>query len=133
MTRTQSRREWAPFERDAAENDGYLYTTNPPLSSRIASLRHSEGIYGAIDFHGKRVIDIGCGDGTYSIELHDRGNPVSIFALDPAVSALEIARRRAGGRAITFEAASAYEIPCEDDSFDVRASPGCPAPHGRPI
>jgi SAM-dependent methyltransferase len=119
MTRSQSRREWAPFERDAVENDGYVYTTNPPLSSRIASLRHSKAIHGAVDFHGKRVIDIGCGDGTYSVELYDRGRPRSIFALDPAASALEIARRKAAGREITFEAASAYEIPCGDGSFDI--------------
>jgi len=119
MTSTQSRREWAPFERDAVENDGYLYTTNTRRSSQIANMRHSEAIYGAVDFHGKRVIDIGCGDGTYSVEIYDREEPSSIYALDPAASALDIARRKAGGRNITFEAASAYQIPCGDGTFDI--------------
>ncbi|MGO9471742.1 MAG: class I SAM-dependent methyltransferase [Isosphaeraceae bacterium] len=119
MTKIQVSREWAQFERDAANYEGYVYTTNPSLSSRMASLRHSDAIHDALDFRGKSVIDIGCGDGTYSIELFDRGRPSSIYALDPAAKAIAIARRKTGGRNITFEAASAYEIPRDDDTFDI--------------
>ena len=111
MTKIESSREWAPFERDVADHDGYVYTTNPSLSSRIASRRHSDAIHAAFDFRGKRVIDIGCGDGTYSIELYDRGRPSSIYAFDPAAKAVDIARRKAGAREITFEVASAYDDP----------------------
>jgi ubiquinone/menaquinone biosynthesis C-methylase UbiE len=119
MTQIESSREWAPFERDVAEHDGYVYTTNPPLSSRIASRRHSDAVHSAFDFRGKRVIDVGCGDGTYSIELYDRGCPATIYAFDPAAKAVEVARRKAGARNITFEVASAYQIPRGDNSFDV--------------
>jgi ubiquinone/menaquinone biosynthesis C-methylase UbiE len=119
MTQIETSREWAPFERDVADHGGYVYTTNPSLSNRIASERHSDAIYAAVAFRDKRVIDVGCGDGTYSIELHDRGRPASIHAIDPAASAVSIARRNAGTREITFEVASAYELPFDDDTFDV--------------
>jgi len=112
-------REWAQFDRDVADHDGYVYTTNPTLSNRIASRRHSNAIHAALDFRGKRVIDIGCGDGTYSVELFDRGRPSSIYALDPAVKAIELARRKSGERNIVYEAASAYRIPRDDNTFDI--------------
>jgi SAM-dependent methyltransferase len=119
MTEIEASREWAQFERDIADHDGYVYTTNPSLSSRIASRRHSDAIHAALDFRGQRVIDIGCGDGTYSIELYDRGRPKNIYALDPAAKAVDLARRKAGARDITFEVGSAYQIPRDDNSFDI--------------
>ena len=51
---------------------------------------------GAADFRGKRVIDVGFGDGTYSIELFDSSAPASIYAFDPASKAIEVARKKAG-------------------------------------
>jgi ubiquinone/menaquinone biosynthesis C-methylase UbiE len=119
MPQIEMSREWAPFERDVADHDGYVYTTNPSLSSRIAGKRHSDAIHAALDFRGKRVIDVGCGDGTYSVELFDRGGPASIHAIDPAARAVESARRKAGSRAISFEVASAYDIPRDNSSFDI--------------
>lgn len=119
MTNTELSRKSAPFERDVADHGGYVYITNQSLSSRIARRRQSNAIYAALDFRGKRVIDVGCGDGTYSIELHDRGGARSIFAIDAAAKAVDSARRRAGPRDITFEVASAYAIPHADNTFDI--------------
>ena len=89
------------------------------MSSRIANRRHSDAILAALDFRGKRVIDIGCGDGTYSVELYDRGRPVRVDGIDPAARAVETARKKAGARNITFEVGSAYEISRDDNSFDI--------------
>lgn len=119
MTVDSSSREWAPFNQDVSRNDGYLYTTNSSLSSRIASRRHSDAILAAANFQGKRVIDVGCGDGSLTVELYDSGSPASIYAFDPAPNAVEVARRKTGGRQIAFEVASAYNIPCPDNSFDI--------------
>ena len=119
MSVDTSTREWASFNHDVSRNDGYLYTTNSSLSSRIASRRHSDAILAAADFRGKRVIDVGCGDGTLTVELYDSGSPASIHAFDPAPNAIEVARRKTGGRQITFEVDSAYNIPCADNSFDI--------------
>ena len=112
-------REWAPFDRDVSNNDGYLYTTGASLSSQIASRRHSDAILAATDYRGKRVIDVGCGDGTYTIELFDRAGPASIYAFDPASNAIDVARKKAAGMDITFEVNIAYDIPCADNSFDI--------------
>jgi 2-polyprenyl-3-methyl-5-hydroxy-6-metoxy-1,4-benzoquinol methylase len=70
--------EMGTFRKETIENDGYLFTTNSRRSSRIANMRHSQAIYSAVDFHGKRVIDIGCGDGTYSVVMYDGEEPSSI-------------------------------------------------------
>jgi 2-polyprenyl-3-methyl-5-hydroxy-6-metoxy-1,4-benzoquinol methylase len=88
------------FNQDVVANAGYWYTTNAPLSSRLANLRNSEGIFGVFDFTGRRVIDIGCGDGCYTVELSDRGRPAIVCGIDPAPEAIKVARQKAGQRAI---------------------------------
>jgi len=108
-----------PFNHDVVRNRGYLYTTDARLSSQIANRRLSDATVAAADFCGKRIIDIGCGDGTYTIELFDRGKPSSICGVDPAQKAIDIARQKAGGRNIAFEVQSAYELPYAANSFHV--------------
>ena len=71
------------------------------------------------DIRGQRVIDIGCGDGTYTIELFERGQPASICGVDLAQQAIEVARQKASGRNIQFAVESAYGLPYASNSFDV--------------
>lgn len=106
------------FNADVLRNGGYLYSTNARLSSRMAHARLTEAVLALGDFQDQTVLDIGCGDGTYTFELYDRGRPVTIHALDLAELALAAARRRAGRRAITFAVGSAYRLPFAGDSFD---------------
>jgi ubiquinone/menaquinone biosynthesis C-methylase UbiE len=109
----------APFNRDVAANAGYLYTTGSQLSSQIANRRLTDAALEAADFGGKRVIDIGCGDGTYTIDLFQRGRPASICGVDPAQKAIDVARQKANGLAIQFAPESAYNLPHSNNSFDV--------------
>jgi SAM-dependent methyltransferase len=108
----------AVFDGDAVVNGGYRYTTNAPLSSRMANGRMSDLTHALADFHGQSVLDIGCGDGAYTIELFDRGQPALLHALDPAPGAIDVAAAKAGARPIRFRVGSAYELPYSDDSFD---------------
>jgi SAM-dependent methyltransferase len=112
-------REEAPFCEDVAEHGGYVYTTNGALSGRIANKRQSDAIFEIVDLHRKRVIDIGCGDGTYTFEIYDRAQPSVLCGIDPAAPAIEVANKRLSDRDIKFTCDSAYSIPYPDGSFDV--------------
>jgi SAM-dependent methyltransferase len=107
------------FNRDVAQNEGYLYSTNARLSSEMANTRLTDATLAAISFEGKRVIDIGCGDGTYSIEVFRRGRPAMMHSIDPAEQAIEIARKKTDDGSMTFASHDAYALPYGDDSFDI--------------
>ncbi len=107
------------FNEDAASNAGYQYTQGASASSVFANRRLSDAVLASADFRNKRVVDVGCGDGTYTVELFDRGGTASIHGIDGATQAVELARSRVGTRAITFEAGSAEALPLQSDSFDV--------------
>lgn len=68
---------------------------------------------------GKRVLDIGTGDGTYALEAAAQGAKVT--GLDPDPEMLSAAERRAEGRQlqIGFQLGRVEAIPLADASFDV--------------
>lgn len=107
------------FGRDVSHNRGYLYTTNARLSSELANRRLTEAALEAVDLRGRRLLDVGCGDGTYTNDLYDLGSPANIYAFDPVAEAIAVARERQGDREITFAEHWADRIPVADGSFDV--------------
>lgn len=68
---------------------------------------------------GKRVLDIGTGDGTYAIEAASRGAVVTALDTDPHM--LAAARARAAERRISvlLRQGRAQHLPFDDGSFDV--------------
>ena len=111
--------EFKPFNLDVAANDGYLYTTNARLSSILANERLTQAALDAVSFRDKRILDLGCGDGTYTNELFDAARPASIHGVDPAESAIQVAIARTANRALTFSVENAYHLPFETNSFDI--------------
>jgi ubiquinone/menaquinone biosynthesis C-methylase UbiE len=107
------------FSQDVIERKGYIYSTNAQLSSQIANQRLTQVGLEMIDYHGKKVIDIGCGDGVYTIELYDMGKPKSIVGIDPAEEPIKIARERVGDQDIEFSVHTAEQLPFENNSFDI--------------
>jgi ubiquinone/menaquinone biosynthesis C-methylase UbiE len=85
----------------------------------MANCRLTDATLEACDLRGRRVVDIGCGDGAYTIGLFDRAQPLSVHGVDPAPNAIEAARQRAGALPVTFSVGSAYDLPFENDSFDL--------------
>jgi ubiquinone/menaquinone biosynthesis C-methylase UbiE len=108
-----------PFNQDVLANDGYLYTTQATLSSRMANERLTKAAFAMADFRGRRVVDIGCGDGAYTIELFDQARPAALHGVDLADEAIRVARRKALERPIAFDVAGAYTLPFEADAFDI--------------
>jgi ubiquinone/menaquinone biosynthesis C-methylase UbiE len=111
--------EDAPFARDVAERGGYVYTTDERLSTHLAMERQTRAIVTATEFRGRRVVDIGCGDGAATVTLHDTAQTAEIVGFDPAALAMPVARHRAGSRPLRFAAGSAYGLPLPDGAADI--------------
>lgn len=109
----------AVFNRDAASNEGYLYTTNIRLSSQMATRRTADIILGLERFAGRRVLDIGCGDGSFTRQFWDRGHPMMMTAIDPAPNAIAVANENKRDRPIHFETGDAHHLQFADDRFDI--------------
>lgn len=107
------------FDKDALTHGGYLYTASKRLSCRMATQRSTEAILAADCFRGRSIIDLGCGDGFYSIRWWDQGKPKALVGIDPAAQAIAVANTNKQTRPITFETGDAHHLKYADDSFDV--------------
>ncbi|MCK6450989.1 MAG: class I SAM-dependent methyltransferase [Alphaproteobacteria bacterium] len=71
------------------------------------------------DVAGRRVLDVGCGDGALAVELSQRG--AAVAGIDSSRAMIEAARRLAERRRvdIDFRAATAERLPFPAEQFDV--------------
>jgi SAM-dependent methyltransferase len=90
-----------------------------PPADTAYPLEYSYHLLG--DVRGRRVIDFGCGSGSNSVLLANRG--ARVWGVDISEDLLRLAKRRTEvtGRAdgVCFVAASAHQLPFPDDSIDV--------------
>lgn len=107
------------FDQDAVDNKGYGYTTDQRLSSRMATSRTVDVILDQAQFEGRRVIDMGCGDGYFTLQLWDRGRPLVMTAVDAARNAIKLADSRRKERAIQFMVGDVHHLPLADNTFDI--------------
>ena len=77
------------FNQNVQENGGFLYTTNSEFSSFVANKRISEEIFKFIKPQYKTLIDIGCGDGSYTNEIKQNFPHLEVRGFDPASKAIE--------------------------------------------
>ncbi|MBT0995421.1 methyltransferase domain-containing protein [Cellulomonas sp. DKR-3] len=71
---------------------------------------------------GQRLLDVGCGPGTVTIDLAQRLAPGEVVGIDASAAVVDVARKaaaEAGALNVTFDVADAYALPFEDDAFDV--------------
>jgi len=67
---------------------------------------------------GRRVLDVGTGDGTYAIGAARRGAEVTGIDTAPAMLAAARTRAEEAGVSVTVREANAENLPFDDDSFD---------------
>jgi len=96
MKTTQDKYE--PFDQDVDTFGAYQYTSETVVSARLANERYTAMILGAADFDGKSVVDVGCGDGTYTAQLAQFSKAKSILGIEPSPKAVERARACYAGR-----------------------------------
>lgn len=115
MTQEQDvtiKRNVSQFDEDVRQTGSYAYTTER-LSARVANSRFSESIAKSFDFAGKAVLDLGCGDGTYTLEFETLGVK-EVVGVDPASAAIEAANAKARKQGIDarvrFEVGNIYAL-----------------------
>ena len=94
------------FNDDIRKTGSYAYTTER-LSARVANSRLSKCIAKSFDFEGKTVLDLGCGDGTYTLEFETLGVK-EVVGVDPASAAIEAANAKA--RKLGINATVKFEV-----------------------
>ena len=114
-----SNKEFASFDVDVQNTGAYQYTTGVRYSAATANARMSDLTLDAMNWHGLRVLDVGSGDGEYSLELFERGKLSEITGIDLSPAAISAAARRIPNAAVTFSVCSGSRPPFQDNSFDV--------------
>ncbi|HEV2819276.1 MAG TPA: class I SAM-dependent methyltransferase [Solirubrobacteraceae bacterium] len=71
-----------------------------------------------LDGHAPRLVDIGCGTGTFSLELTRARPDAEVIGIDGDPAILERARSKPGARRVTWHPARADELPLEDTTAD---------------
>lgn len=107
------------FEQDIAANKGYFYSTNAQLSSCLAHQRITDVSLEMLDYQGRSILDVGCGDGTYTLILYDQAKPSTIYAVDAVGTAIAVAANKVAGRSIKFLEFSAYDLSHLGHHFDI--------------
>jgi SAM-dependent methyltransferase len=90
---------------------------NPPETT-IFPLEYAFHLLG--DVKGKTVLEYGCGGGTYTVALADRG--AKVFAFDISPELLTLARKRVEANqcdGVELMLGSAHALPFPDESVDV--------------
>jgi len=70
-----------------------------------------------IDFEGKIILDIGCGNGWFSVWSFNKGAK-DVFAIDPIQQQIEMARTNSKYN-INFQVGLAEDLPFENNKFDL--------------
>jgi len=82
---SREKRAISQYNDDVVHMDGYVYTGSSKRKSMdIFNRRATGAISELISLKGKSVIDVGCGDGTYTVELVTSMGAASAVGVEPS-------------------------------------------------
>lgn len=99
--------------------DSYARWRAAPLGALVERLERQVVFDLAGPLAGRRVLDIGTGDGTYAIEAAARGADVTGLDANPAMLEAARARGQARGVSLRLEPGHVERLPFADERFDV--------------
>lgn len=102
MTKEQIKENVSAFNQDVSKGGSYVYTQER-FSSILANKRITEAFEALYPMTGKRLLDLGCGDGAYSLELVNLGATL-VLGVDPAEAAVAVASEKAIQRNMAAQA-----------------------------
>ena len=110
-----------PFDRDIEKNGAYIYAgKDAPLSAVVANLAQSRLIHNFINERHVNVLDVGCGDGTYTAELLGKLRVSNVLGIDPASNAIDTAQKRYQSvSGLTFSVTTPQELAAVGRKFDL--------------
>lgn len=111
MPKSKPEKNISRFSEDTSEFGGYVYTSTSQLSSKLANEHITEITLTLANLQGKSIFDIGCGDGTYTLELFKKGRPKNILGIDPVAVAVKAAKERNNDSRISFCVGNIYSLP----------------------
>ncbi|MBW0017774.1 MAG: class I SAM-dependent methyltransferase [Mycobacterium sp.] len=118
-------RSVAAFDADTSERGGYVYTTNDRWSSQHAGGRQTDEVIRMLAENFPRSIrlaDIGCGDGTHSLEIFRLFGPAGVRGIDPASNAIAAAQKQIPSDAtdsVAFEVGNIYDVESKGEDVAV--------------
>lgn len=112
------------FNKDVNTSGGYLYTNDKIISAALATERQTKEIINFLQKYFDQnihILDVGCGDGTYTFELFKRFKPKKITAFDTAENAIMIAKENnTYGKSVSFEVLDIYKASAKlNKNYDV--------------
>lgn len=107
------------FASDVKRLAGYAYTSGERASSRFANQRLSDAVLAITRLKDRTVLDVGCGDGTYTLQLLEH-SPKSVLGIDPSDDAVECAKKKISTSGqLKFEVCNVYALRELGLQFDV--------------
>lgn len=115
------------FDKDIKKEGKYQYTNFQKYSAYIATKRQSEELIKLLKentIDNPKILDVGCGDGTFTFEILNNVHPKEILGFDRVRSAIEVATNsisKENKRKITFKFGNVYNANkmFKPNSFDI--------------